>query len=245
MKKTIILLFISCSAYSQNFYPPSICGDEDNRVPSFDPKVARSRGKHAPCTVTMIGRSCAISAGHCRGTFGIAEFDVEGAEDGSYQDSKPEKTFSIDQESLLTVNEGRGQDYAVIRLLPNSTTGKYAGDDRGYYRISSELPRAGERVSITGYGIDRENLKKFAIQQIDDGEILEVIKGEAYLSYNVDTMSGNSGSAILNDKNEIIGIHNNGGCQSKGESNNGTLIYNHHKLKLAIRSCLDWERQNL
>ena len=58
----------------------SICGTDD-RVPSSLPKIGRLLGKMSDpggCTVTMISKTCAISAGHCDSTFGIAQFATWG-----------------------------------------------------------------------------------------------------------------------------------------------------------------------
>ena len=46
----------------------SICGGEDNRRPTRDSRIGRlqkKKSKKSGCTVTMVGTSCAISAGHC------------------------------------------------------------------------------------------------------------------------------------------------------------------------------------
>ena len=69
------LLFVQ-KVFSLN---KSICGLSDSRIPSFDRKVGRLQKLNANkggCTITLIGRTCGISAGHCEGSFVESHFNV-------------------------------------------------------------------------------------------------------------------------------------------------------------------------
>ena len=60
-------------------------------------------------------------------------------------------------------------------------------------------------------------------------------------SYKVDTEGGNSGSAVVNEATqEIIGIHNAGGCSGDAgmNGNRGTKIAGNAALTQAIRQCM-------
>ena len=102
MHKSILLLAAvlsstSIRATAQTVIAPdkSICGTKDLRQISYDSKVARARaiGDNAGCTVTMIGKSCAVSAGHCTSTFDIIEFNIPDKSD------KGENTFAAAEDT--------------------------------------------------------------------------------------------------------------------------------------------------
>lgn len=224
----------------------TICKNQDDRFPSFDKKIARviNQGARSGCSMTLIGRTCAISAGHCFRRFEIAEFDVPRSQGGKIVNSTPENVYLVDRSSVVSRNGGIGNDYAVFRLLPHAITGQYAGDERGWYRVSYNTPKVGDTVSITGYGSDRNDPQYNYIQQYDNGKITSL--SGATLQHQVDTMGGNSGSSIYHkNSRRVIGIHTHGGCGTFGGSNSSTLIAGNQQLQNAIRSCLAWEQNNL
>lgn len=224
----------------------SICGDTDDRMPSTEARVARIREEsaRAGCTVTMIGSSCAVSAGHCTTTFGIAEFNTPPSRDGRIQEPKPEDVYNVDDESVVYNNGGQGKDWAVLRLKENEITGKLPGDVQGKYNVSYESPNVGDVIRITGYGAADGPDRNFA-QQTHTGEIEDLTRS-GILRHIADTMGGNSGSSILLEATqEIIGIHTHGGCFSRGGANAGTLISANSEFQEAINSCLQWEDENL
>lgn len=224
----------------------SICGGNDDRLPSTELRVARIRQvtDRAGCTVTMIGSSCAVSAGHCTSTFGIAEFNTPVSRDGRIQDSEPEDVYKVDGESIVYTNGGQGNDWAVVRLLANEVTGKLPGDVQGNYNVSFISPKVGDAIRITGYGAADGADRNFA-QQTHTGDISGLSRS-GILRHIADTKGGNSGSSILLEATqEIIGIHTHGGCWSRGGSNAGTLISANTEFQEAITSCLEWEDKNL
>lgn len=224
----------------------SICG-EDNRTPSKVVQVGRLRQETAGggCTVTMIGRVCAITAGHCRGTFGIAEFNTPPSQGGNIQASASEDMYKVDLESVTAVNGGPGNDWAVLRLKKNRITGRYAGDVQGMWEVEFDAVVAKyDNLTITGYGLDRDEPTRNLAQQTHSEQVYQV--SGTTLRHTVDTMGGNSGSSVINSQTgKIVGIHTHGGCYSWGGSNQSTLIATHSKLKESIKSCLQWEKDNL
>ena len=251
VKSAAVVALLSLISISSNASDKSICGKTDDRIPSTDAKIARaldSRTGTGGCTVTMIGRTCAISAGHCKSVLKIAEFNTPMSDSrGRIQHPGVEDVYEIDQESIVYKNGGIGNDYAVMRVLPNNVTGEYAGDVQGNYNVSFEKPVKGDIIRITGYGLDRNDKERNLAQQTHTGEIKSTSSrsGSASMTHVADTMGGNSGSSILNEATgEIVAIHTHGGCYSRGGSNSSTLIADHQIFKDAISACLSTEPQD-
>ena len=219
MKIALLLVLLGSSILASD---KTICGSSDNRVPSYNPKIARaSELKNlAGCTATMIGRSCAVSAGHCVDSLEKLSFNTPQSQSGKPQASRPEDIYLRTKDFLRYESNGEGKDWAVIRILPNEVTGRYAGDVQGFYSVElKDKPSKGDRISITGYGVDGADMENNLSQQIHQGEVLKTKTWgyKAVLEHNVDTMGGNSGSSIISLKTDkVIGIHTHGGCNEKG-----------------------------
>ncbi|MAE58518.1 MAG: hypothetical protein CME69_06530 [Halobacteriovorax sp.] len=249
MKILLSLLIGLTSTYAMD---KTICGPSDDRVPSSVKEIGRlldSRTGTGGCTLTMISDNCGISAGHCRSVLYIAEFNTPESMNGSIQHSKPEDVYEIDQSTIEYRNGGPGDDWAVFKVKANDITGKSAGAAQGYYNVSFDEPTIGTPLSITGYGLDRNEPTKNLAQQTHDGALASIGDGgwygrsESVLGHTVDTMGGNSGSTIINmETGSIVGIHTHGGCSARGGNNQGTLIAKHSNLMRAIRSCLDSDK---
>ena len=224
----------------------TICGMTDDRIPSTNPKVGRIQQPtaRAGCTVTMIGKVCAVSAGHCYSTFGVAEFNTPPSRDGRIQHPEPKDIYQVDLSSVVYENGGYGNDYAVLRLKANTETGALPGELQGTYPVDFSKPSAGTEVRITGYGADSRDADRNFAQQTHTGPIQRISGQTMY--HRADTMGGNSGSSIINEESGgIVAIHTHGGCSSRGGANASTLISGHSKLEAAIRACLKWEEDNL
>ncbi len=224
----------------------SICGATDDRDFSEEARVARVRNAADPagCTITMIGRTCAVSAGHCHSTFGIAEFNTLPSVNGRIVPATPEDTYRVDKPTSVHRDAGPGNDWAVVRILPNEITGALPGDVQGKYEVSFVAPAVGDLIRITGYGTAQGSDRNFA-QQTHTGTISEMTRSGA-LRHVADTTGGNSGSSIILENTQaIIGIHTHGGCFSRGGSNQGTLLAANAAFQEAITSCLQWEEENL
>ncbi|MEK6624921.1 MAG: trypsin-like serine protease [Bdellovibrionota bacterium] len=217
----------------------TICGASDDRDLSDNLKIGRvlERGAAAGCTITLIGRSCVISAGHCLGTFQLAEFNTPASSNGRISHPGEKDIYEVDRTSVIYKNNGQGDDFAVFRLKANNITGQYAGDVQGHYNVSYQVPRIGALVRITGYGADRSRGDRNYAQQSHLGPIAQI--SDSVLYHQVDTMGGNSGSTvILEEEQEIVAIHTHGGCGTYSGSNASTLISAHTALKTAIQNCL-------
>jgi V8-like Glu-specific endopeptidase len=238
----MLLLTINTNANTK-----SICGDVDDRVISEDKKIARasSMNKLVGCTVTLIGRSCAISAGHCVGALEKASFNVPETDHLGPKESAAEDIYYRTKDFLRYKDNGEGDDWAVIKIMPNTITGRYPGDVQGHYSVELDtLPVKGDSVRITGYGVDNVDPSVSFSQQTNSGKIKRIGRWfkPSIIEHLVDTMGGNSGSSIINETTEkIIGIHTHGGCNSWG-SNQGTLISKNKIFKGVVQQCLDWER---
>ena len=245
MLKAAATLFLAVSTVSTfALQQKSICGTDD-RTPSSVPEVGRLIGKmtdNGGCTVTMIGKTCAISAGHCKSTFGFAEFNTPESRRGNIQHPEPEDIYEIDKASVVSEYTGLGNDWAVMRIKKNSITKRFPGAVQGNYTVAFETPVPGEVVRITGYGLDRREPTRNLAQQTHTGEVTRLNGSVMY--HVADTMGGNSGSSIIREADQkIVAIHTNGGCYSRGGSNAATVISENEELAKAIRACLKFERE--
>jgi V8-like Glu-specific endopeptidase len=227
--------------------PKSICG-QDDRILSFTKEIGRvmKPGEVAGCTITMIGKSCAVSAGHCvESTFFQAQFNTAPSVGGRIVVPGAKDLYPVQRDTAVYVDDGIGNDYAVVRLGANAVTGLLPGDAQGYYDVDMDYVAVpGAEISITGYGADYGDLTGNFAQQFHSGIINSSNGSELY--HEVDTMGGNSGSTIIDVKTgKIIGIHTHGGCFRSGGANASTLISARPELKDAIQSCLNWEAENL
>lgn len=246
-----LLLASSALAGANSFAnDKTICGMNDDRIPSYNPKIARasSKGQLVGCTVTMIGKSCAVSAGHCVGSLEKLSFNVPENNEGLPVASAPEDTYLRSKDYLRYKDQGAGNDWAVIKIEKNEITGKFPGEVQGHYGVHLEpYGEVGDIIRITGHGHDTENRDKAFIQQTHTGEIIKMGKwfNKSYFEYRVDTMGGNSGSSIIHEQSQkIIGIHTHGGCRQSGTSGNmGTILFKNDIFREAVRSCLEWEKQ--
>lgn len=250
MKKILIsslfLIGATSNAFTLKYFnQKSICGPTDDRVFSYDPKIGRAQAEatdKAGCSITMIGKTCAISAGHCEPVLKMVEFNPKHPDSmGTGGHATPEDIYRVDQRSITHVYN-YGEDWAVFQLKPHAVSGDLAGEVYGTYPVSFKKPKKGAEVIITGYGIDRVNHERYGTQQTHSGLITKVSTFSDELKYRVDTEPGNSGSSvILESTGEIVAIHTNGGCSdySNSTSNRGTLISSNKDLQKAIKSCLN------
>ncbi|EPZ50663.1 trypsin [Bacteriovorax sp. BAL6_X] len=238
----IFLILLSPSIFALE---KSICGIDD-RVPSQDPKVGRalySETADNACTVTMISNNCAISVGHCNEYFKLVEFNTPASDKEGLNYSAKEDVYKVDESTIVYSNAGPGNDWAVMKLLPNIHTEYAAGQVQGFYELDYTVPESKALISITGHGYDVEVERSFA-QQNGIG-YLESVGRTGVIRHKVDTTGGNSGSSIINLKSgKIIGVHSHGGCSRSHFSNAtnlGTSVATNLKFKKAIQACLDTE----
>ncbi len=234
--------FIQGLEVPYNVETESICGSEDNRIPSdlkpFARMVSAQNGRSG-CSATMIGPSCAVSAGHCTSVLNVAQFNVPASNDnGQPNFPAPEHQYPL-SEHIASNDGGIGRDWAVFRLKKNPITGKYPGEVQGFLSVNYNPPTEGMDLQITGYGTDRPDPTRNAAQQTNIGPLISVEEGTARMFHQVDTMPGNSGSSVLAaSTQEIIGIHTHGGCRANGGNNGSTSLAFNRDFQNAVRECL-------
>ncbi len=241
----IILILVSQLALANN---KTICG-VDERSFSATKEIGRVMKYEAKsgCTLTLIGKSCAVSAGHCVRVFEQAQFNTPVSRNGEVVYPNYSDIYLVDSSSIVYEEGAIGNDYAVLRLRRNQVSGLYPGELQGHLNIAPRTIReAKSMIHITGYGRDLRGPNRNFSQQFHYGEIISVDRSKSIIKHQVDTMGGNSGSAIIDAKSgKIIGIHTHGGCYEEGGANHGTLIATHKAFKQAIKNCLDWEKKNI
>ena len=205
----------------------TICGNQDDRVPSFDNRAMRmlnSSGTSA-CSGWLASPSdCVLSAGHCfPGLASVAEVNVPLSNpNGSFNHPPLRDQFPVNQNTLQFVNGGPGNDWAVCRLFTNNL-GQSAADLHSFYDIGFFAPAVSDTIRITGFGSDSGTSDQ--IQQTHTGPF--VANEGTRLRYMVDTTGGSSGSVVIHEASGMaVGIHTHGGCTSSGGSNSGTSMLN-------------------
>ncbi|MEE3077944.1 MAG: trypsin-like serine protease [Bdellovibrionota bacterium] len=254
MKKLLLcVLVVSSMSHASE---KSICGDKDDRSFSNIRPVGRAIGilmGRGFCTLTMISKTCAISAGHCYEALEFVDFNSPASIDGVPQFSGEQDFYEVDRLSIKHNYTGIGDDWAVVRIKKNAKTGLYPGEVQGHMEISYDGYKSGDIIRVSGYGSSEDRSANLA-QQTDIGSILSTsfdsfftTNANAAMTHNADTMGGASGAAIVNEATgKIIGIHTNGGCTSiSGSGNAGVIIGQNYALRNAIKSCLDTEKEDL
>ncbi len=209
----------------------TICGADDDRLLSTDPRVGRviSNG----CTAWLINDAnhCLLSAGHCTGSgFDVIEFNYPISNtQGIWQHAHPDDQYVIDPASLQAVNGGTGNDWAYFGCFANPQTTLTPYEAQGAaFTLAAIAPPGDERtIRITGNGTTNAMvpLEFYRAQKTHTGELIASVGST--LSYDVDTTGGNSGSPVIDETTgEAIGIHTHGGCTSNGGANVGTASIN-------------------
>lgn len=213
----------------------SICG-QDDRQPAFDDRVGVGIvGSLDPnnstgfCTITLIDDACALTAGHCLHVLERATF----FSDSENFHSNASHVYEVDKSSIRALQTRIGNDWAVLRLKPNSSTGLLPGKVHGFVEPQlspAELPvgeleiRAMEKkskVSFAGY--------------ISKGQILAA--DNSILFHDLDTVPGSSGALIIDPTNKMaIAVHTHGGCETM-KNNKATIIAKVPLLVRAIKEC--------
>ncbi|MHC4107554.1 MAG: trypsin-like serine peptidase, partial [Planctomycetota bacterium] len=219
--------------------PISICGPDDDRLLSSDPRAARV--VPVGCTVWLIDdvNHCFLTAGHCTGTsFSIVEFNVPLSDGGgSIVHPPPEDQYAVDPASVQSNGgQGTGDDWAYFGCFSNPVTGLTPFEAQGDFFVLADTPPpvAGQTIRITGYGTTSSPAPPEwnQVQKTHSGPY--VTFSGTLVQYQVDTTGGNSGSPVIEESSDIaIGIHTHAGCSLSGGENNGTGI-NHSGLQTAL-----------
>lgn len=262
--KILIFLTLILSSFSSSIWA-NICGLEDDRIISNDLRVGRlmlnregANGLETMnCTITMVSNSCAITAGHCLDFTRLrkeVEFKVPRSTRFGVRVSsdKYNRYYIDDSDSTYKVQaENRKDnilksDWAVIKIKPNRKTGKYPGQQYGYFEMNTNPNdiNINDKISSISYGtLSRfDKNKSFgSTQRMAYGSLKNIFTAKTiqeFFMHDIDTMPGSSGAAILNSRDEVIGIHSAGGCKERSGYNSGTLLFQSLEFLNAIRNCI-------
>lgn len=245
------LLLVSTSVLAD------ICGKEDDREPSFDPRVGRlvKTGETSGCTATLISNKCVVTIGSCVSR-DYVEFNVPSAIAGVPQASLEKDRYYLDPSFLQYDVGGMGNNWAVIKLQKNELTNLEAGQVQGHYKVATKKPSAKSNIKVIGYGYALNDLGDIMSGQIPANKYPDTLHysqqvskgllakaGSVFLpeimEHTADTSYGSWGAPVINEAtNEIIGITTHGGCRAAARSNTGTSITGSKKFKEAVNKCL-------
>ena len=206
----------------------TICGPDDDRLPSADPRVARLMP--IVCTAWLIDdpNRTFLSAGHCTvgGEGDVIQFNVpDSTSGGQLQHPPPSDQYPVDPLSMQDLNGGLGADWAYFGCFPNSNTGLTPYEAQGDYFVlaTDPAPAGGQTIRITGHGSDQSPPQWNHVQQTNTGPFAAM--AGTIMQYATDTTGGNSGSPVIDEATgEAIAIHTNGGCNSGGGANSGSGV---------------------
>ena len=214
-------------------YPPpggldSICGPTDDRVPSSDKRVARL--EPAGCTAWIAtSRGLIFTAGHCSGKIAqIVEFNVPFSNpDGSKNHPPPQDQFPLIR-NLGGISNPNACDWAVYVAGINGTNKTPLQAQGAYFRLATKMPSAPSTLRITGHGMHLTNKTWSQVQKTVTGPFVSMGSGKCgpYLvQYQVDSISGDSGSPVIHEgTGEAVAVHSGGDCAKAG--NAGTAVTN-------------------
>ena len=214
----------------------SQCGAGDDRVLSYDRRVARFLP--AGCTAWLVDdcAHCLLSAGHCIAVAMVVEFDVPPSSSlGTIVHPPPSDQYPVDPFSVRYEDQGAGADWAYFGCFRNATTGlsPFEKQQHAFVLAAPVAVDDAATIRVTGYGADTTPPEANSVQQTDAGPWLGAQAD--VLSYQADTQGGNSGSPIAWDEGGVaLGIHTHPGCDtSTGSGNRGTSIA-HAALQAAL-----------
>lgn len=131
----------------------SLCGESDDRVASNDSRVGRIFGG---CTGWLVSNGAVLTAGHCAPlpVNPIIEFNVPPSlPNGNSVMAAVIDQYPVNAATMMMENNGRGQDWMVVGLNPNSA-GRQAHLVQGFFYMTKLTPNAGTTLRVTGYGVD-------------------------------------------------------------------------------------------
>jgi len=208
----------------------SICPPTDDRVLSNDKRSGRLMP--AGCTAFIAtSHGLILTAGHCSGSIAqLIEFNVPlSSPSGSKNHPPPQDQFPL-VFNLGGISNPNACDWAVyvpgVNNL-NQTPLQYQG---AYFQLATQMPPIQSTLRITGYGMHLTNPTWSQAQKTTTGPLVGFGSGKCgpYLvRYHVDSISGDSGSPVIEEAGgTVIAIHSGGDCVGTIGANQGSAITN-------------------
>lgn len=172
------------------------------------------------CTGTMISEDLFLTASHCIDGTTLKDYvvfnyqKVRGASDMA--PAEHVKILSVVEQTL------GGLDFGIIKL-----EGK-PGLKYGFTHINNSEVLNGALLTIIQHPSGNPKM-------VDVGHRVGS-RMDVYMTYgDLDTEPGSSGSGILNETGEVVGVHTNGGCTSVGGENAGVMMTEIAKVSATIQ----------
>lgn len=163
------------------------------------------------CTGTVIGKDTVLTNAHCVYDTDNKQYLKSGYIIPAVNDSHYSYGYyNIEGYSVPSgyINSGGSSqyDFAVMKVSTNG--GLHIGDVVGSLGVKQVSNIKGTGIKIYGYPGDKAQSTGAVSQWGASGSILQENASLAF--YEIDTYGGQSGSAMLNSSNQIIGVHNGG-----------------------------------
>lgn len=211
---------------SQEAREEAPCG-EDSREPADHAWVGRMQP--VLCTAFLLEGGFAATAGHCfrESKDQLVEFNVPASDRyGRMKRADAEDTYLVGSESVICSDcvagqvFGSGEDWAIFRLTKNAS-GESVYERQGLGFRAAFATAELTNLQVYGYGFKSMPPEHRYVGQSSSGPFGELYRenGIEIIRHYVDTASGNSGSPILRLDSVtgdlyVIGIHNEGTCES-------------------------------
>lgn len=161
------------------------------------------------CSGFLVGPDLLLTAGHCstnhQEIFNVTDlycdsyawmFDYRSTSEitTNLSNVSPDKIYNCKEIIYAVSDEDEPyRDFALIRLDRPVV-------DRNHLVIASEDPKEGDSVTMLGSPMGMPTLFT------NNAVVIENISSRNVFTTNLDAFTGNSGSAVFNDRNEVVGI---------------------------------------
>jgi V8-like Glu-specific endopeptidase len=185
---------------------PSIAFVQANKNSKGAMESSPTGGKF--CSGTLISNNTFLTAGHCVSSTTVGQFVSFNFERAA--NSTQLLTQTHVRITAVLEDSRSGVDYAILRLegTPGATFGVAS--------VATTDAAVGSAITIIGHPQGQP-------KQIEAGTVSSR-SGDNLRYGNVDTLGGNSGSGILNNAGQVVGVHTLGGCTATGGTNAGPRI---------------------